>query len=85
MDYSLPGSSVYGILQARIMEWISMPFFGGSTQPRDWTHVSCASCLADGLFTAEPPEKHLEPKKTPNYQSNLKKEQRGIAFPDLTL
>ena len=35
MDYSLPGSSVYGISQARILEWIAISFFRGSSRPRD--------------------------------------------------
>ena len=34
MDSSLPGSSVHGILQARILEWIAMPFSRGSSRPR---------------------------------------------------
>ena len=41
MDCGLPGSSVRGILQARIIEWAAMPSSRGSSQPRDWTHVSC--------------------------------------------
>ena len=45
MDYSLPGSSVHGILQARILEWVAMPSSRGSSQPRDWTHVYCGSCI----------------------------------------
>ena len=40
MDCSLPGSSVYGILQARILEWVAIPFFRGSSQLRDLTQVS---------------------------------------------
>ena len=40
MDYSPPGSSVYGILQARIPEWVAMPFSRVSSRPRDWTWVS---------------------------------------------
>ena len=40
MDYSLPGSSIHGILQVRILEWVAMPFSRGSSQPRDQTHVS---------------------------------------------
>ena len=36
MDYT-----VYGILQARILEWVAFPFSGGSSQPRDGTQVSC--------------------------------------------
>ena len=41
MDYSLPGSSVHGISQARILEWVAISFSRGSSQPRDRTHVSC--------------------------------------------
>ena len=40
MDCSLPGSSVHGILQARILEWVVIPFSRGSSQPRDGTWVS---------------------------------------------
>ena len=43
MDYSLPDSSVHGILQARILEWFAMPFSRGSSQPRYQTHVSHTS------------------------------------------
>ena len=39
MDCSLPGSSVHGILQARILEWVAFPFSRGSSQPKDWTQV----------------------------------------------
>ena len=41
MDYSPPGSSVHGILQARILGWATMPFSRGSSQPRDRTLGSC--------------------------------------------
>ena len=37
MDYSPPGSSVHRVLQARILEWIAIPFSRWSSQPRDWT------------------------------------------------
>ena len=40
MDYSPPGSSVHGILQTRILEWVAISFSRGSSQPRDWTHIS---------------------------------------------
>ena len=40
MDCSLPGSLVHGILQARIVEWVAIPFSRGSFQPRDQTQVS---------------------------------------------
>ena len=35
MNCSLPGSSVHGILQARILEWVAIPSFRGYSQPRD--------------------------------------------------
>ena len=41
MDYSSPGSSVYGILQARILEWVAIPFSRGSSWPSDQIWVSC--------------------------------------------
>ena len=43
-----PGSSVYGILQARILEWVAILFSRGYSPPRDQTQVSC---FADGFFT----------------------------------
>ena len=46
MDCSPPSSSVHGILQARILEWVATAFSRGSSWPRDWTHVSCVSCIA---------------------------------------
>ena len=49
MDCSPPGSSVPGILQARILEWVTTPSSRGSPQPRDQTQVSC---LAGGFFTS---------------------------------
>ena len=41
MDCSLPGSSVHGILQARMLEWVAISSSRGSSWPRDWTHLSC--------------------------------------------
>ena len=40
MNCSPPGSSVYGILQARVLEWAAISFAKGYSQPRDWTQVS---------------------------------------------
>ena len=39
------GSSVYGILQARILEWVAVPSCRGFSQPRDRTHISRVSCI----------------------------------------
>ena len=52
MHCSPPGSSVHGILQARILEWVAIPFSRGSSRPRDQTRVCC---IAGRLFTSEPP------------------------------
>jgi len=41
--YSPPGSSVHGILQVRILEWVAIPFSRESSQPRDQTRVSCTA------------------------------------------
>ena len=41
MESNPPGSSVHGILQARILEWVAISFSRGSSWPRDQTHVSC--------------------------------------------
>ena len=43
LGYSLSGFSVHGIFQARILEWVAIPFSRGSSQPRDQTQVSCIS------------------------------------------
>ena len=48
MDCRPPGSSVHGILQARILEWVAIPFSRGSSQPRDGTWVSS---IAGRFFT----------------------------------
>ena len=48
LDYSPPRSSVHGIFQARILEWVALPFSRGSSQPRDWTWVFC---ISGELFT----------------------------------
>ena len=44
MDYT-----VHGILQARILKWVAIPFSKGSSQPRNWTQVPC---IAGGFFTS---------------------------------
>ena len=64
MDCSLPGSSVHGILQARILEWVVIPFSKGSSWLRDWTQVSY---IVGRFFTAEPPGK-------PNIKFNQRSE-----------
>ena len=48
MDYNLPGSSIHGILQGRILEWVSVSFSRGPSQPRD---QAWASHVAHRFFT----------------------------------
>ena len=50
MDSSPPGSTVHGIVQTRILEWVAMPSSRGSLQPRDRTRVCCISCIGRWVF-----------------------------------
>ena len=50
MDCNPPGSSIHGILQARILKCVAMPSYRGSSPPRVGTHISCISCIADRFF-----------------------------------
>ena len=63
MDCSPPGSSVHGIFQARILEWVAMPSSRGSSWPRDWTCIPSSPALTGGLFAS----------KAQRYQSCLSK------------
>jgi len=81
MDYSLPGSSVHGILQARVLEWVAISFSRGSFWPRDWTWVSC---IAGRFFTnwttreAIPIVKTLSMEEIYNANINQKKARLSI-------
>ena len=55
IDCNPSGSAVRGILQARILRWVAIPFSRGSSLDR--TRISCDSCIAGGFFTSEPPGK----------------------------
>ena len=57
-DWSLPGSSVHVIFQARILEWVVISFSRGSSLLRDWTCVSCISYIGKWILT-EPPGKPI--------------------------
>ena len=67
MDCNPPGSSVYGILCARIQEWVAMPFSRRSSQPRDQTQVSH---IAAGFFTVWATREFLIHYKGANSLSN---------------
>ena len=51
MDCSPPGSSVHGVFQARLLEWVAISCSRGSFQPRGQTHPSCISCIGSRFFT----------------------------------
>ena len=70
--YSLPGSSVHGILQARILEWVAVPSSRGFPWPRDETHVTYVSCtgrqvlyhLRSPILVVPPDYNHLHTLKS---------------------
>ena len=51
MDHSPPGSSVHGIIQAGILEWVAMLSSRRSSWPKDWAYISCISRIARWFFT----------------------------------
>ena len=68
--HGLPGSSVYGIFQARILEWVATSYSRGSSWPRDWTQVSCVSCIARWILY-KPHQRLFRIVILPHLQSNL--------------
>ena len=59
MDCGLPGSSVLGVFQVRILEWVATPSARGSSGSRDRAHMSCISCIGQGgSLPLAPPGKH---------------------------
>ena len=50
MDYSPPDSSVHGIFQARILEWVAISYSRGPSQPSNWTLISCIFCIGRRIF-----------------------------------
>ena len=77
MDHSLRGSSVHGVFQARVLEWVAIPFSSGSSQPRDLIQVSC---IAGRFFTNSTTREaflyklHLKKRLTKNYINYKAKE-----------
>ena len=81
MDCSPPGSSIQGIFQARILEWVAMPFPGASSQPRDRTLISCVSCIGRRI----PNHQHhlgspLSQSSLYKYQLNLDRLKQGYQY-----
>ena len=75
MDCSPAGSSVHGIPQARILEWVTMPSSRRSSRPKDRIRVSCISCTAGVFFTTEPRGKPHPPHTQP--ENDLKNFKEG--------
>ena len=60
VDCSPEGSSVHGILQARILEWVAISFSRGSSRLRVWTQVSCIAGICFNLWATREAKKYLE-------------------------
>ena len=58
VDYSLPGSSIHRVFQARILEIVVISYSRGSSWPRNQTHVSCISCISRHLYHCTTCEAH---------------------------
>ena len=54
IDCSPPGSTVHGIFQARILEWIAISYSRGSSRPKDRTLIPCISCIGRQILNTEP-------------------------------
>ena len=68
MDYSTLGSSIHGILQGRILDWVAISYSKGSSQPRDQTRVSC---IVGRFFTTEPKGKLKESYTTEQLNTHI--------------
>ena len=75
MDCSPAGSSVHGIPQARLLEWVTMPSSRRSSRPKDRIWVSCISCTAGVFFTTELQGKPHPPHTQP--ENDLKNFEEG--------
>ena len=82
MDCSLPGISVHGIFQARILEWVAISYSRGSSWPKDRTHISCASYTGRWILyhcSAWEAQILLAPSKLHMFKGNgLKKKKTSI-------
>ena len=75
MDCSMPGSSICGISQARLLEWVAISYSGRSSRPRDQCHVSCISWIGrlmlDHCATWEAPLSYDHNSKNAKYAPNI--------------
>ena len=78
MDCSLPGSSLHGILQARVLEWVTVSFSTGSSRPRDRTRVSC---IVDRCLTIWATRGALNNKQNKNTNPIISREDYHLTQP----
>ena len=73
MDCSPPRSSIHGIFQARVLEWVAISFSRGSSWPRDWTRVSCTvgRCFTVWATVFKSPNEFYTWKLTPSGLNKL--------------
>ena len=69
MDCSPPVSSVHGIFQTRILEWVAISYFRGSSRSKAWTHFSCVSCLGRRIPAAVKSFKGLTEVLSPSHDA----------------
>ena len=75
MDHNLPGSSDRGVLQARTLEWVAIPFSRGSSWPREQTQVSHNTGRFFTIWAIEPPGKPRKSTVLPLKQTNQNQKQ----------
>ena len=75
------GSSVYEILQARILEWVATPFSRASSQPRDWTRVSCIAGISFTIWAAKEAVSKMILKDLGENPSQFKKQPQNCGVP----
>ena len=77
MDCSPPGSSVHGIFQARILEWVAISFSRGSSWPRNWTHL-CRLKSRFCILTRSPKGMWIHLKDKNHCTDNRQREKLGL-------
>ena len=73
VDCNLQGSSIHGIFQARILEWVAISFSRGSFQPRDWTRVSCIAGRRFTIWATKVAEWRKTRWRKPNEENHTQK------------
>ena len=82
IDYSLPGFSVHGIFQARIVEWVAIASCRGPSWTRDWTWVSRISCTTRGYYQGNTDGNGVRKRETAKFykETEMAKQMGKITF-----